>query len=457
MRRIRLISLILLLLLLFQTVSAAGAGQPPYAIRVNRAMNTVTIYSADASGQYTIPVKAMRCSTARPGYVTPLGTYQLADYRSEWRLMVDGTYGQYATCFSGNYLFHSICYADDSHDAMVRESYNKLGEPASMGCVRLETIDAKWIFDNCPAGTPVTIYDDPESPGPLGKPDRTLDEISEEAHNGWDPTDPAEGNPWRMEKVKSLRVKPSSLSMEAGETAELTMTVDPKTVAVFWSSSDETVAKVDGSGKVTALSAGTAEITARSYDGVTDSCAVRVKGELLPFDDLIPGSWYYADVRRILEDGLFNGVADREFAPNGAMTRAMVVQVLYNLAEKPQVPEALAFADVAEDAWYRDAVAWAAAEGVVNGLSETGFGPERPMTRQELATVLWRYVDSPKSGTDLTAYADGANVGAFAAEAMAWMTAKEILQGSGGKLLPNNQATRIETAVILQRVLRVSR
>ena len=217
------------------------------------------------------------------------------------------------------------------------------------------------------------------------------------------------------------------------------------------------MAKVDGSGKITALSAGTAEITARSYDGVTDSCKIRVTGELLPFDDLIPGSWYYADVRQALEDGQFNGMAERQFVPGGAMTRAMVVQVLYNLAEKPQAPEELVFTDVAEDAWYRDAVAWAAAEGVVNGLSETSFGPDRPMTRQELSTVLWRYVGAPKAKTDLTAYADGANVGTFAAEAMAWMTEKEILQGSGGKLLPTKQATRIETAVILQRALRASK
>jgi len=453
----RLCALVLLIILLMQAVPAAAAEPAPYAIRVNRALNTVTIYSLDSSGSYTIPVKAMICSTARPGHTTPLGSYQLADFRSEWRLMLDGTYGQYATCFSGNYLFHSICYADDSHDAMVRESYNKLGEAASMGCVRLETIDAKWIYENCPAGTPVTVYDDPESPGPLGKPERTLDEISEEAHNGWDPTDPAEGNPWRMEKVKSLKVKPASLTINAGETAQLEAAVDPKTAALFWSSSDEAVAVVDGSGKVTALSEGKAEITARSYDGVTDSCSIRVKGELLPYEDLVPGAWYYADVRQALEDGLFNGMSERSFVPNGAMTRAMVVQVLYNLEEKPEAPDTLAFTDVAEDSWYRDAVAWAAEEGVVTGLSETSFAPDRPMNRQELATVLWRYLGEPKAKSDLTVYTDAARISSFAETALAWMTGKEILRGSGGMLQPTNTATRIETAVLLQRALRASK
>lgn len=124
----RLICFVLLLVLLAGTVSAAGADVPPYAIKVNRAMNTVTVYELDENGQHTVPVKAMICSTARAGYVTPLGSFRLTAHRSPWRLMLDGTYGQYATCFKGNYLFHSICYSDDSHDAMVREAYNKLGE-----------------------------------------------------------------------------------------------------------------------------------------------------------------------------------------------------------------------------------------------------------------------------------------------------------------------------------------
>lgn len=192
----RCLILLLILILLVGTVSAAEAS--PYAIMVNRAANTVTVYAMDEQGAYTVPVRAMVCSTARQGYTTPLGSYRLAEFRSEWRLMLDGTYGQYATCFKGHYLFHSVCYSTNSHDAMVRQAYNNLGSPASMGCVRLQTADAKWIFDNCPAGTPVTIYDDADEPGPLGKPEPLIDEITEEAYNGWDPTDPAEGNPWRQ-------------------------------------------------------------------------------------------------------------------------------------------------------------------------------------------------------------------------------------------------------------------
>lgn len=453
MRKRRLILVLLLCLLLTAAVSAAGQKSAPYAICVNRAMNTVTIYEQDAGGNYTIPVKAMVCSTARAGYVTPLGQFTLQEFRSEWRLMVDGTYGQYATCFKGNYLFHSICYSDDSHDAMVRESYNKLGEPASMGCVRLETIDAKWIFDNCPAGTPVTIYDDPENPGPLGKPEPTLDYISEEGYNGWDPTDPAKGNPWREQNVTAVTVKPGSVTLSAGEKTTLTASTQPEGAAVVWKSSDETVAVVDENGVVTGLSAGTVQIEAVTYNGRKDGCTVRVQGELLPFDDLIPGAWYYGEARKALEKGLFSGVGERTFNPDGSMTRAMVVQVLYNLEKKPAGTGELTFADVARDSWYHDAVRWAVAEGIVQGVSEREFRPNQPMTRQEMAVVLWRYRGMPKAGGDLTAFSDGKRIPSFAQDAMSWAVEQGLMAGSGGSLRPASRVTRMETAAILCRML----
>lgn len=73
-----------------------------------------------------------------------------------------------------------------------------------MGCVRLQVADAKWIYDNCPGGTQVTIYEDWDSPGPLGKPEKLVDEITPETHNGWEPTDPAEGNPWAALLIADL-------------------------------------------------------------------------------------------------------------------------------------------------------------------------------------------------------------------------------------------------------------
>lgn len=447
----KLICLVLLLTLLTGAVSAAGQGQTPYAIKVNRAMNTVTVYTLDETGQYTVPVKAMVCSTARPGHTTPLGSFRLEAFRSEWRLMFDGTYGQYATCFKDNYLFHSICYADDSHDAMVRDSYNKLGEPASMGCVRLQTVDAKWIFDNCGAGTPVTVYDDPESPGPLGKPEPIFDEIPEELFNGWDPSDPAPGNPWHTAPLTWLELSEEALTLTAGEGHQLNVTAEPITAPLMWSSSNEAVAAVSRSGKIVALSAGTAEISVQGIHGMSAVCRVTVTGELLPFDDLTPGEWYYRELRLALEAGLFSGLGNRKFAPKDTMTRAMVVQALYNAAGRPQAPQEQPFTDVAEDAWYRDAVAWATDKGLVKGVNNKRFAPEQKMTRQELATVLWRRAGSPAEMFDAAVYADGEQIASYALSPMAWLVNRGYLEVQADRLQPAAPISRAEAAVLFYR------
>ena len=171
----------------------ASSGKP-YYIMVNRAQSTVTVYELDGEGYYTVPVKAMVCSTGREGYATPTGTFTIGG-RWTWVHMFDDSYGQYCTQIKGNILFHSVCYTEKDPSTLMTEEYNGLGAPASLGCVRLQTADAKWIYDNCARGTKVTIYDGGD-PGPLGKPDKLVPHISEEQANGWDPTDPREENPW---------------------------------------------------------------------------------------------------------------------------------------------------------------------------------------------------------------------------------------------------------------------
>lgn len=166
----------------------------PYYIMVNRAQSTVTVYGLDDNGYYTVPVKAMICSTGRKGHATPKGTYSVAG-RWPWVHMLDNSYGQYCTQFNGNILFHSVCYTKKDPSTLMTSEYNGLGAPASLGCVRLQTIDAKWIYDNCARGTKVTVYDG-NSPGPLGKPTTLVGYISDSQANGWDPTDPRENNPW---------------------------------------------------------------------------------------------------------------------------------------------------------------------------------------------------------------------------------------------------------------------
>jgi len=168
--------------------------QLPYLIMVNRAMNCVTVYTKDSTGQFTVPVKAMTCSVGREGHDTPLGTYVTSD-QFIWAVMADYTRAQYVYRFKGPYLFHSVPYLSTSKDSLETEEFNKLGNPASLGCVRLSAIDAKWIYENCDVNTTVILYDDESSPGPLGKPD-TIKIPLDSPYKGWDPTDPDPANPW---------------------------------------------------------------------------------------------------------------------------------------------------------------------------------------------------------------------------------------------------------------------
>lgn len=162
-----------------------------YYIKVNYTQNVVTVYEKDSSGQYTIPVKAMICST---GIDTPHSGIYTIKYRWEWLGLFGNVYGHYVTQIIGDILFHSVPYLKKSPDTLEYWEYDKLGTSASLGCVRLKAIDAKWIYDNISSGTPVEFYSS-SNPGPLGKP--TAQKISENIEcRNWDPTDPNINNPW---------------------------------------------------------------------------------------------------------------------------------------------------------------------------------------------------------------------------------------------------------------------
>ena len=164
----------------------------PYFLAVNRDANVVTVYTADEDGRYTVPFMAMVCSG---GMDTPLGYYATpVDY--DWRLLMGPSYGQYATRIFDSYLFHSVPYYSQHKDDIEYDEYNLLGTSASLGCIRLEVVDVKWIYDNCPLGTPVLIYADAENPGPMGKPGTIYTDPADTEKRGWDPTDPDPANPW---------------------------------------------------------------------------------------------------------------------------------------------------------------------------------------------------------------------------------------------------------------------
>lgn len=190
----------------------------PYMIMVNRAANCITVYGKDESGKFTIPVKAITVSCGKNVGDTPLGTYQtINEYK--WRKMVDGTYSQYAYRIVGPILFHSVPYFSQAKDDLEWEEFNKLGSPASLGCVRMTVADSKWLMDHCPIGTLVKIYDDAANPGPLGKPD-TIKIPADSPYKNWDPTDPDPANPWKLFSASITHPSDKTVTVKPGTTID---------------------------------------------------------------------------------------------------------------------------------------------------------------------------------------------------------------------------------------------
>lgn len=199
---LRISAYIVALLMFFfaipKPVTAEAAGFP-YYIKINRRQNVVTIYKQDSKGEYTVPVKAMTCSTGRNN-ATPTGTFSISQ-KYRWHKMMGDVYGQYCSRIHGGVLFHSVYYNNAPDPSRLSyTAYNRLGSQASHGCVRLTVEDAKWIYDYCPSGTKVNIYDS-SNPGPLGKP-AAIKISPNSPYRGWDPTDPNSANPWH--KVKPV-------------------------------------------------------------------------------------------------------------------------------------------------------------------------------------------------------------------------------------------------------------
>ena len=170
----------------------------PYFLRVNCQTNTITVYTRDENGEYTVPYLAMICSTGADGG-TPLGTYRLSGNRWEWLSLVGGVQGRYNTQIFGDYLFHSVPYLERYNNGSLQPGeFDKLGTACSHGCIRLQICDAMWIYYNLWEIGGVEIYNSPD-PGPLGTP--AAPKIDQSEFPGWDPTDPDEENPWLKAEI----------------------------------------------------------------------------------------------------------------------------------------------------------------------------------------------------------------------------------------------------------------
>ena len=174
------------------------------------------------------------------------------------------------------------------------------------------------------------------------------------------------------------------------------------------------------------------------------------------FSDVAADAWYADAVTYVRDNGLMSGTSDTTFTPGGTMTRGMLVTTLYRMAGSPSLENedlGYPFADVPGDAWYADGVYWARLAGVVGGYSEDQFGPDDPVTREQIAAILWRYAGSPaaESGTD---FADEGSISAYAAQAVDWARTNGIVNGvEDNRFLPQSSATRAQVATILRNYL----
>lgn len=179
----------------------------------------------------------------------------------------------------------------------------------------------------------------------------------------------------------------------------------------------------------------------------------------LPFTDVKSGNWFYDAVKYAYAQGLMTGTSATTFAPNGTMNRAMIVTVLYRLEKSPAVTGASKFTDVPAGQWYSDAVAWAAANKIVNGYDETTFGPMNAVTREQMAAILFRYeqvkgLENVTLEENLNRFPDQNKISAYAIPALQWTVGQKIINGNAdGTLDPTGTATRAQVAQIFTNLL----
>ena len=239
----------------------------------------------------------------------------------------------------------------------------------------------------------------------------------------------------------------------AAKGAEVTLTVKPD---VGYALDKLTV--TDASGKTVDVT----KVDEKTYTFVMPACAVTVEAVFapitsdLPFTDVSTSDWFYGAVKFVYENGLMDGVGNNLFAPNATLNRAMAVTILYRLEGAPAVTTDAGFNDVAAGTWYTDAVNWAAANNIVNGVEGNNFDPTGSLTREQMATVLYRYAqykgaDVSASG-DISGFADSANVSSWAVDAVKWAVGSGLINGvEGNALAPQGTSTRAQAATVLMR------
>ena len=250
-------------------------------------------------------------------------------------------------------------------------------------------------------------------------------------------------------------VKADKTKAAAGDT--VTLTAAGEGTLTVTDANGKTVALTDlGSGKYT-FKMPSAKVSVSFKTTADQPCDGGKDCPSAPFTDVDTAKWYHLSVDYVLTHKMMNGVSSRAFAPNANLTRGMLVQILYNLEGKPK-GTAANFSDVQADAWYAEAVGWAASNKVVTGYADGTFRPNAAVTREQAAAILYRYAQSKGidvsvgENTNILSYVDVQQASEYAIPALQWAVGAGVLNGkNGGRLAPTGTATRAEIAAIMQR------
>ena len=173
----------------------------------------------------------------------------------------------------------------------------------------------------------------------------------------------------------------------------------------------------------------------------------------LPFTDVAKDAWYFPAVEYVFNNGLMNGTTATTFAPNVELNRAMMAAVLYNMEGQPACDKSGLFYDVADGKWYTDAVNWAASNNIVSGMPDGTYAPNQALTREQMASVLYRYAEykgiDVSARADLSTFTDGTTVSPWAQDVVQWAVAEKLMSGNGNELQPKGTATRAQVATVL--------
>ena len=204
----------------------------------------------------------------------------------------------------------------------------------------------------------------------------------------------------------------------------------------------------------------TTHTCSRCGDSYVDSETPALGHKCAAYTD-IPTDWAKEGICFVIENGLMVGTTSTTFAPKDTLTRAMLVTVLYRMAGSPTVDAPSGFTDVADGQWYSDAIAWAAANGIVNGVGGNKFAPSEPVTREQLAAIFFRYAKAEAPEADvLSGYPDAEAISTYARDAMAWAVSTGLVTGSkeadGTYLAPQGLAAREQAAAILMRYVKAN-